>query len=82
MSIFERLLERYDEEVFLKADGFDEAIIGVDERDMRLIYSVDKCLDVLMGQGMDQEEAEEYFWFNVSGAYVGKKTPIWCQEIS
>ena len=82
MSAMERILELYDDQDFLKADGFDDAIIGVDERDMRLIYSVDKCLLVLIEQGMDAEEAEEYFWFNVSGAYVGPKTPIWCQEIA
>jgi hypothetical protein len=47
---------------------------------MRLIYSVKKCIEILMSQGMDYEESLEYFVFNVSGAYFGEKTPIWCQD--
>lgn len=45
--MLETILENYSEEEFLKADGFDEAIIGVDEKTMRLIYSVSKCLKIL-----------------------------------
>ena len=71
------IIERYEDETFLKADGFDEAIIGVDETSMRLIYSVKKCIEILM-KDMSGEDAIEYFSFNVSGSYVGKKTPIWC----
>jgi hypothetical protein len=29
---------------------------------------------------MDEEEAVEFFNFNVMGAYVGDKTPIWCVD--
>lgn len=73
------IIEQYEDETFLIADGFDEAIIGVDETTMRLIYSVKKCIDILMND-MSEEDAIEYFNFNVSGAYVGDKTPIWCQD--
>lgn len=73
------ILVQYPEDVFLKADGFDEAIIGVDEITMRLIYSVRKCIEILM-RDMEEEEAVEYFNYNVSGSYVGEKTPIWCQD--
>ncbi len=27
---------------------------------------------------MPEEDAIEYFNFNVSGSFVGEKTPIWC----
>jgi hypothetical protein len=74
-----KIIEQYEEETFLKADGFDEAIIGVDETKMRLIYSVRKCLEILM-RDMSEEDAMEYFNFNVSGGYVGEKTPIWCSD--
>ena len=68
----------YPEEDILKADGFDDAIIGVDYNHTvpRLIYSVSKCLEILK-EDMDSEEAIEYFEFNVSGSYMGEKTPIW-----
>ena len=65
---------------FLLADGFNDAIIGVDEKEMRLFYSVSKCLDIL-SVDMTYEEAVEYFEFNVSGAYMGEKTPIWCYDV-
>lgn len=77
--MLDEILERYFEDEFLKADGFDDAIIGVDETSMRLIYSVKKCIEIL-AKDMTAEEAYEYFHFNVSGAYVGDKTPIWCSD--
>lgn len=69
----------FSEEEFLKADGFDDAIIGVEENEMRLIYSVSKCLKILE-QNMSELYAMEFFMYNVSGAYVGEKTPIWCWD--
>jgi len=77
--MIEEILEMYPDDEFLKADGFDAAIIGLDERSMRLIYSVKKCIDILI-KDMSDEEAIEYFEFNVSGAYVGDQTPIWCYD--
>ena len=73
-------LEKYDGEELLTADGFDAAIIGVDETSMRVIYSVSKCIDILMAD-MSEEDAHEYFLYNVSSAYVGEKTPIWCMDL-
>lgn len=77
--MIDSIVERYEDETFLKADGFDEAIIGVDETSSRLIYSVSMCIEILM-RDMSEEEALEYFSYNVSGAYVGEKTPIWCTD--
>lgn len=70
----------YDEEI-LKADGFDDAVIGIDQNTMRLIYSVRKCIEILVLGGMSVEEAIEYFDFNTKGSYVGEKTPIWCEDM-
>ncbi len=79
VKMIEQITEQYQEEEFLTADGFDDAIIGVEENEMRLIYSVSKCLKILE-QDMTELDAMEYFTFNVSGAYVGEKTPIWCWD--
>lgn len=67
---------------FLKADGFDEAIIGHADGFMepKLVYSVSKCIEILE-RDMSWEDAMEHFTFNVSGAYVGEQTPIWCWDI-
>ncbi len=76
----EKILELYGDEELLFADGFDDAIIGFDEQGWRVIYSVSKCVNILM-KDMDELEAIEYFAYNVSGAYVGEKTPIWCYDL-
>jgi len=78
--MIEEIIEQYSDEEFLIADGFDDVIIGIDEKEMRLIYSVSLCLAILEEE-MDEVDAIEYFTFNVSGAYVGEKTPIWCWDI-
>jgi hypothetical protein len=75
--MLENILEYYEDESFLKVNGFDEAIIGVDETQMRLIYSVTKCIEILR-RDMSEEDAIEHFNFNVNGSYMGEKTPIWC----
>ena len=68
------------------ADGFDNAILGIAERcgdDNVLAYDAAKCIEILVEEhDMSHEEAVEYFSFNVSGAYIGKGTPIfvWTQE--
>jgi hypothetical protein len=78
--MIDSIIQRYPDESFLKADGFDEALIGIDIKSMRLVYSVSKCIQILCRE-MNEVEAIEYFDFNVSGAYVGEKTPIWCDDI-
>lgn len=67
----------------LKADGFDEAILGVARRcgqpDL-IAYSVTACLEVLMRDGATYEEAVDFFEYNVVGAWVGDETPVWVYE--
>ena len=68
----------------LKADGFDKAIIGVGSRCGQpdiIAYDVNKCIKILMDQGMTDEEAMEFFEFNVVGAWVGEETPIFGREM-
>ena len=69
----------------LKADGFDKAIIGmcmdIATGGERLIYDANKCIDILIKQGMSEQEAIEYFEFNVVGAWMGPKTPVFMHEI-
>ena len=73
------IIENYYDEEFLLADGFDDAVIGLDENTMRLIYLVSKFLEILQ-KDMNETDAMEHFTYNVSGSYVGEKTPIWCWD--
>jgi hypothetical protein len=81
--MIKEIIETYQDEELLLADGFDEAIIGIatDFTDPRIIYSVTKCIEILMkGDEMSYTDAMEHFTYNVSGGWVGVKTPIWCWD--
>ncbi|MFW6246626.1 MAG: hypothetical protein ACOC22_00420 [bacterium] len=80
MNNLEITIEQYPDEEFLSADGFEDAIIGISGN--KLVYSNQKCIEILMiRDGMSLDEAVEYFTFNVEGAYMGEKTPIWVEDM-
>jgi hypothetical protein len=65
----------------LTAVGFDDAILGVDPNSNRVIYSVTKCVQILMEEdGIDFDEAYDYLSYNSINAWVGEQTPIWCDD--
>ena len=69
----------YNEEALL-ANGFEDALLGICERFGHgpvVAYDYQKCIDTLIHRdGMTHEEAEEYFEFNVLGAWMGEGTPV------
>jgi len=69
----EEVLEYLDSALF--ADGFDDAILGFTDEGV-VVYDEGRCLEILMLSGMEYDEAYEFYTFNVTGAYVGPKTPI------
>ncbi len=74
----QQLVDQTGDEELLFADGFDDAILGVIERcsqPLVVVYDRNKCIEILVDQGLSGEEAEEHFAFNVSGAWVGDRTP-------
>ena len=75
--MIDKITERYEGIEFFTFVGFDEAIIGVEESEMKLIYSSKKCIEIISKE-MCKEEAIEYFYFNVVGMFIGEKTPIIC----
>jgi len=81
MNKLDEIIEHNPDSEILKADGFDDAVIGIatDFTEPRLIYSVTKCLEILE-KDMSAIDALEHFTYNVSGSYVGEKTPIWCWD--
>ena len=71
------LLEQYSDLELLKADGFDDAIIGIDLSSEIIVYDVDMMTNILISDGMEELDAIEYLEYNVLNAYVGEKTPIY-----
>jgi hypothetical protein len=70
----------------LKADGLDDAIIGIAHRcgePSVVVYDIQKSLEILQ-KNLDCEiwEAIEYMNFNVMGAYMGSYTPIFLEKVS
>jgi hypothetical protein len=86
MNIRDQILEDYgeDAETMLFADGFDDAIVGVGNvfgGKLCAIYDTDLVLKQCMKDGMEYDEALEFFDFNIAGAYVGEQTPIFIHKI-
>ena len=62
------------------ANGFEEAIIGLDTSDeiFRVVYDIDAIISILMERDeMTEEDALEHFSYNIQGSYIGKGTPIY-----
>jgi len=74
-------LNELEEDVLvLDPDTFDAAIVGLVSRIDRppvVCYSVEKVLEILM----DEEEAREYYEYNILGAYVGEATPMFLEDL-
>jgi hypothetical protein len=88
--------DRHEDEEILRADGLDEACVGwtdswngsgdesefTPSRTIRLIYDIGKVIDILQERdGMTYEDAVEFFDFNIAGAYFGKGTPIFINNL-
>ena len=75
----EKIASYLEECLFLEPEMFDEAIIGIAScagREDVVAYDRSRCIELLMAEGMDRDEAEEFFEFNTVGAYMGEMTPV------
>jgi hypothetical protein len=86
MNIRDQIVDEYGEEAetIMFADGFDDAIVGVGNSfggSLCAIYDTDLIVKQCMKDGMEYDEALEYFDFNIAGAYVGEQTPIFIHKI-
>jgi hypothetical protein len=64
----------------LKADGFDECIVGiaVTFKGAIFLYNPNMMIAQMVARdGMTEEEAVEYFEYNILGAYMGDFTPAY-----
>jgi len=76
-NINEWVNKAFPENSFMIPDGFEDAFMGVAIQFNKpiAIIDYDKCLNILLKDGMSYHEAEEYMEFNVIDAYVGENTP-------
>ena len=84
-DIRENLNDMFEGLLFLSEREFDAAILGVAERigmSPIVAYDTAKIIDILCERdGMEDDEAAEFFEFNIAGAYVGDRTPIFIAQI-
>ena len=67
------------------ADGFEDAFVGTTisafGRKQVAIYDYDKCILILMHDNhMTEDDAIEYFDYNVMGSWIGEDTPIYINQ--
>lgn len=71
-------------EEMLKANGFDTAMIGkisTFEKGITLLYSTKKILNILrIRDGMSEEEAMDFFNFNILGSSNGEGMPSFLND--
>lgn len=77
-------LSQEDQDRMMWLEGFDEAVVGVLERfgmEDILVYDRAQVIEKLMADGMDEEGAEEWYGFNMLGAWVGEGTPGFLRRV-
>ena len=83
-EILEHLEEYGEETLFMEPRSeYDECIIGIGARfhdGPLVIYSFERIMAVLMKNGMDEEDAQEWFDVNIIGGWNGPGTPIYVNE--
>ena len=77
----DRLAEEYPD--LMRMDGFDDAILGVVERIglQTVCYDLNKVIEILMKQGMNEQDAWDWYQFNMLGAWVGEATPVFLETL-
>lgn len=63
----------------LLADGLEDAYLGYvinTHHKSVAVYDAVKCVEIMMRDGMTEEEAQEYLEFNTFCAYVGENGPL------
>ena len=63
----------------LLADGFEAAYLGYvinTHHKSVAVYDAIRCVEILMEDGMTEDEANEYLEFNTFCAYVGPNGPL------
>jgi hypothetical protein len=83
LNIREELADIWDQDLlFMSEPEYDNAIIGVMERaggSPVIAYDTQKILDILE-RSMPMEEAQEFFEYNILGAYMGDRTPVYITQ--
>lgn len=75
------LAEQFGEDLLFidPPEQFDSCVLGVVVpfgKDPVVVYDEAKVINALVDAGMTPDDASEWFDFNIAGAYMGEKTPM------
>lgn len=82
LALFWDRLAEYNPEA-VRLDNFDQALVGivtVHGSPPVAAYDRDRCISILVRDGMDPDEAEEFFQFNTECASFGPGTPAFLDD--
>lgn len=68
MIKLQQILDNFPDQPFVILDGLDNAVIGVDQNAERLVYSINGIVDCFVEQGMEPDEAIEFYEYNTARA--------------
>lgn len=80
----DEVAEFNEELLMLEPSYFDKAIVGVvtNVKNQSVCYDTNKIIKILMKEdGMTEEEAREFFEFNILGSWVGEFTPVYLEKV-
>ena len=66
--LLQQILDNYPDQPFVILDGLDNAVIGVDQNAERLVYSINAIVDCFVEEGMEPDEAIEFYEYNTARA--------------
>lgn len=78
----EEINERAEGAIIL--DGLDDAILGIVEEfgnEYRILYSKSKIIEILVNRDdMTEEDAIEFYDYNILGLYASPQNPIFLED--
>jgi hypothetical protein len=72
-----------EKDKILLADGLEEAFLGVSDSFNGVhvaIYDINTIISNFVRDGMSDEDAWEWFEYNIRGAFMGEYTPIFLRR--
>ena len=78
MENADKLLQSFETKEITFAKGFDEAILGFDEENKKVIYSVKKMVLMLKSEGYSVQDVTEHLYYDL----LVKEECIWHYDIS
>lgn len=79
-TLLSKIVDFYPDELFIKPEGFDEAVIGVEAETLVLVYSVKKCIQILVDKGYDYMDAVDFVEYSLKDVDFGERTPIFVED--